>query len=694
MSINLIPTSPYYITHNKYRKDIDGLRAIAVLSVVLFHAFPQLLRGGFVGVDVFFVISGFLISSIIFEQLERGSFSFIDFYSRRIKRIFPALLLVLSACLGFGWFSLLTDEYKQLGKHVAGGAGFVSNVLLWHESGYFDNNAYTKPLLHLWSLGIEEQFYIVWPVILWLAWKKRFNLLTITVIVLVSSFILNLAKVNSNSVATFYLLPTRGWELLIGAVFAHWTLYPVKPDSWFAVRVCKLDGWLKRLIYSPAAAAAPAAGATLRDVMSVLGMVLLVMSFVAIYKERSFPGWWALLPTLGSVLIIAAGAQAWLNRTVLANKIMVWLGLISFPLYLWHWPLLSFARIIENATPSRWVRLAALAIAFVLAWLTYRFVEKPIRFGAQRRVVVIALVGLMLLVGAVGAVVYKLDGMEQRNPHLNEVVKPSGEWQYPGDMKKFDFKGSTFYYKNSSLKTATLFIGDSNIAQYYVRADELIKTKPDTTNSMVFSTGGTCAPIKHVHISNYKHCVTLLQDSLDYAISSKNITTVVIGGYWVQYLSNEANSYFKNNDDDKEFIQKENNAYKKAFIELDKYIKILKSADKNVILILQIPTGDELDPRDSVKRTLGDFPHMLKRRNKFVSVGELDEKYGHIKNSIIEVAKSNAIEFIDPMNYLCNSISCPSFDQDESPIYKDAAHLSPYFVRKNATFIDKTIAVP
>lgn len=252
---------------------------------------------------------------------------------------------------------------------------------------------------------------------------------------------------------------------------------------------------------------------------------------------------------------------------------MVWLGLISFPLYLWHWPLLSFARIIENTTPSRWVRLAAVAIAFVLAWLTYRFVEKPIRFGTQRRVVAIVLIGLMLLVGAVGAVVYKLDGLEKRNPHLNEVVKPSGEWQYPGDMKKFDFKGSTFYYKNSSLKTATLFIGDSNIAQYYVRADELIKTKPNTTNSMVFSTGGTCAPIKHVHISDYKHCVTLLQDSLDYAISSKNITTVVIGGYWVQYLSNEANSYFKNNDN-KEFIQKENNAYKKAFIELDKYINI------------------------------------------------------------------------------------------------------------------------
>jgi peptidoglycan/LPS O-acetylase OafA/YrhL len=158
-----------HLTHPKYRADIDGLRAIAVLSVVLFHAFPTLqlsifssltIAGGFIGVDIFFVISGFLISTIIFDNLARGSFSFLEFYSRRIKRIFPALLLVLITCFAFGWFALLADEYKQLGKHIAAGAGFVSNFVLWNESGYFDNSAETKPLLHLWTLGIEEQFYI------------------------------------------------------------------------------------------------------------------------------------------------------------------------------------------------------------------------------------------------------------------------------------------------------------------------------------------------------------------------------------------------------------------------------------------------------------------------------------------------------------------------------------------------------
>jgi peptidoglycan/LPS O-acetylase OafA/YrhL len=169
-----------HLSHPKYRADIDGLRAIAVLSVVGFHAFPAVLKGGFIGVDIFFVISGFLISTIMFENLQRNQFSFLEFYTRRILRIFPALLTILVACFAFGWFVLVTDEYTQLAKHIVGGAGFVSNFILWNESGYFDNSSDTKPLLHLWSLGIEEQFYIFYPVFLWLAWQRRINLLIAT----------------------------------------------------------------------------------------------------------------------------------------------------------------------------------------------------------------------------------------------------------------------------------------------------------------------------------------------------------------------------------------------------------------------------------------------------------------------------------------------------------------------------------
>lgn len=178
---------PAGLTHPRYHSEIDGLRAIAVLLVVIFHAFPGKLNGGFIGVDIFFVISGFLISSIILENLNNDTFSFTTFYGRRVRRIFPALSIVLIASLAFGWFELLPGEYKQLGKHIAGGASFLSNFILWGESGYFDNYE-TKPLLHLWSLGIEEQFYIIWPLFLFLMFKLRINLFAVIAVAALCSF--------------------------------------------------------------------------------------------------------------------------------------------------------------------------------------------------------------------------------------------------------------------------------------------------------------------------------------------------------------------------------------------------------------------------------------------------------------------------------------------------------------------------
>ncbi len=206
-----------------WRPDIDGLRALAVFAVFVFHAFPKVsvFKGGFVGVDVFFVISGFLISSIIYTQLAKGTFSFWGFYSRRIRRIYPVLLTVLAGCLGFGWFYLLADEYMQLGKHIAGGAGFVSNFVLFYEKGYFDNASATKPLLHLWSLGIEEQFYIFWPLILWLTWKLKKNaMFWVALAIAVVSMTMNLYWYKLNPSMDFFLPHTRVWELLCGAMLA------------------------------------------------------------------------------------------------------------------------------------------------------------------------------------------------------------------------------------------------------------------------------------------------------------------------------------------------------------------------------------------------------------------------------------------------------------------------------------------
>ena len=391
-------------SYPKYRSDIDGLRALAVLAVVAFHAFPTWVGGGFIGVDIFFVISGYLISAIIFENLASGTFSFSEFYARRIKRIFPSLILVMASCLFFGWFVLLADELNQLGKHVAGGAAFISNFLLWGEVGYFDNASDTKPLLHLWSLGVEEQFYIVWPLLLWFTWKQKFNLLTITLVITMASFILNLTGVKQDMVATFYLLPSRFWELLSGSLLAWFTL--CKRDAFIDIKD-KLDPFLHGIFYSDKK---KSDGQTLVNILSFVGLCLLLYGFWRIKNQFSFPGTWALVPVLGSLLIISAGNKAWINRIVLSHRLAVWFGLISFPLYLWHWPLLSFARIIEGGVPTLNVRIAAVGLSIFLAWLTVIFVEKPIRQGVSTGIFKITTLCILLFsIGFCGFMVAKAD---------------------------------------------------------------------------------------------------------------------------------------------------------------------------------------------------------------------------------------------------------------------------------------------
>jgi len=376
----------------KYRPDIDGLRGVAVTSVVAYHASPVLARGGFIGVDIFFVISGYLISTIILENLRRDRFSFFDFYARRIRRIFPALIVVLACCLIGGWFSLLATEYRQLGKHVAAGAGFVSNFALWNESGYFDSAAVTKPLLHLWSLGIEEQYYLVWPLLLWLCWRVHFSPLLAILAVGVLSFALNVSEVHSDIVAAFYSPQTRFWELSCGGCLACLTVFP-RPT-------------LERL------------RAVSTNFQAIAGCLLLVVGFMTISVTRSFPGWWALLPATGTLLTLAAGAESWLARRVLANSALVWVGLISYPLYLWHWPLLVFTRVagVSGADPPRWMRFFVVLLAVLLAWVTYELIERPIRFGARARATAVALLVAMTGCGLLGWQVAAHNGLESRAP--------------------------------------------------------------------------------------------------------------------------------------------------------------------------------------------------------------------------------------------------------------------------------------
>ncbi len=401
--------SPRIIRKSTYMSEIDGLRAFAVLSVVAFHAFPDLLKGGFIGVDVFFVISGFLITSHIFQNLIVGEFSFVDFYSRRIRRIFPALIIVMTCSLAFGWFVLLADEYAQMGKHIASGAGFILNFILVDEIGYFDNAAETKPMLHLWSLAVEEQFYIIWPLILWLAWKNQVNLLRITILVALISFIFSLRFMHSNPIENFFWPAGRFWELLSGSLLA-W-IFINKKRSLSKAKI-KIDNYLIKITKSKNFIAN---GNGVSNIISFLGFSLLIYGVTGINKELAYPSEWTLIPTSASILIISAGTNAWLNRVILMNPISVWFGLISYPLYLWHWPILSFTQIIKGETPNIGIRLSGVLLSILLAWLTYRFFENPIRRQFIRAPKAKHLIALIFIIGLFSFYVNKSDGIQTRS---------------------------------------------------------------------------------------------------------------------------------------------------------------------------------------------------------------------------------------------------------------------------------------
>jgi len=418
-----------------YRPDIDGLRAIAVLSVLAFHAFGEYVAGGFIGVDIFFVISGYLITSILLNDLQCGQFSLGRFYGRRIRRIYPALLLVLLACLVMGWQVLLAGEYAELGQLVAAGAGFIANLMLWLQSGYFDTHADAKPLLHLWSLGIEEQFYIFWPIGLWLVHRAgshgarggRLALVArVATMLLLISFVWNIACVASDPVGTFYLPQTRVWELLVG--------------GWLAIRLiikgfeAPTEQLISRTIGRPIARPIdPLNNGKFKNLAACLGLGLLLTGASLVDKNSQFPGWWAALPTLGTALLIASDT-AWINRKVLSHPLMVGIGLISYPLYLWHWPLLSFGRIIHNGEMPAAERLALMAVAFLLSYATYRLFEQKLRHGGRK--ITTTLFVAICLVGLTGWNIHQREGLDFR--YRNLVTQPA---QMVRDFTRWEDKG-------------------------------------------------------------------------------------------------------------------------------------------------------------------------------------------------------------------------------------------------------------
>lgn len=494
---------------DRYRPDIDGLRAIAVMLVVNFHAFPEAMPGGFIGVDIFFVISGFLITGIIARELDRQRFSLLAFYNRRIRRIFPALIVVLGASLVLGWLWMLPAAYAQLSADVFSSAAFFANIALLLQSGYFDIESARKPLLHLWSLGIEEQFYLFWPLILMLAARLRLSLLTAASVIGLASFVLNVTLIGSSPVATFYLPFTRAWELLAGATLA-----------------C---GWGQISQTSRAS-----------NLRASVGLVLIAAAAGVLDTHRAFPGWWAVLPVVGAALLLSAPA-AWGCRHVLTSRPLVWTGLISYPLYLWHWPLLVFFAIIKFAPLTLLERGLIVGLSFALAWFTYRFVESPFRFGRPIPLKIAALSGGMVVIAAAGGVIVEGRGFDFRLPPeiraLANVPEQASQWRVHECM--LDLSHETSFADgcvDRDRRPLVLVWGDSTAGALM---PGLRKAQETRNFGIAQFTSSSCIPALNTDVAGVPRCRAINDKVLSLARAIKP-EIVLLHGTWDRNLDGVA----------------------------------------------------------------------------------------------------------------------------------------------------------
>lgn len=629
----------------KYRPDIDGLRAIAVLLVIAYHAFPLKFKGGFIGVDIFFVISGYLITNILFISLKQDKFSFLEFYRRRINRIFPSLILVLISCLAIGWFVLFQDEYKQLGSHVRGATQFISNLILWKESGYFDNTSDTKPLLHLWSLGIEEQFYIIWPLLLWIALKLKFNWLVLCVLGAIISFKFYLNYIHSDSIAAFYFPQTRFWELLIGSILAYLSSsqQSILANRWHMIQ-------------------------------SILGAILIVAGVLFISKENYFYVVWLLVPVLGVSLIISAGPHTWLNQRIFSNSILVWFGLISFPLYLWHWPILSFTRIVVGGTPSNTVQIIAILLSVFLAGLSYFLLEKPIRFGQDNKAKTMTLVLIMLLIGITGYEIDTYNGIQDR-----PIAKNALDFNYKrpilGSLACKDTTALTYLSKldidfclvNNNGKFDSAIIGDSHAEDKF---HGLIKN--DKRHNWILLANNSCPPTYGISVELGKsNCRYKFTHLLNWIINEPKIKTVALSFYGNYFLTtNYAADHLKLNIGPNSTKITSSNGYKsrtETFEQgLNDTIQLLQRANKQVILFVDVP---ELPffPKDCFRNPLLNCT----LRKKEVELRQYEQRQMIQR---LKAHNSNLLIF-DPIQLFCKGAECTYYNH-EAILYRDSHHLT------------------
>jgi peptidoglycan/LPS O-acetylase OafA/YrhL len=495
------------VSGTKYRPDIDGLRALAVLPVILFHADFMVFSGGFVGVDVFFVISGYLITAILYREVQAGTYTLAGFYDRRIRRILPALFFMLAVTLIAGLFILLPRELAELGQSSIATALFSSNIFFYLQSGYFDAAASTKPLLHTWSLAVEEQYYIFFPVALYLIhrWFPRF-VVTAMVAGALISLVLSIALLDRAQSATFYMLPTRAWELFAGGLVT-------------------LIAWR------------PAAG---RNAIAFVGLGMILVAIFGYDEAMPFPGAAALLPVVGSAAIIFAGEGTLVGR-MLALGPLRGIGLISYSLYLWHWPVIVYARFLYGPELRTGAAIICLAVSFGMAWLSWSYVERPFRrsHGAGHSPRKSLIAGGASIAIACGISLLLLSGLPARLPA--QAITVAAAAPIPGAPLPHCFAqpGSKptigDCLDNVPGRATVVLWGDSHALQFL---DALQTVAEPRQMSVRLAGRASCMPLVDVRFTRGDRedpdCAAFNAMVLERIATDPQIRTVVLSGRWAR----------------------------------------------------------------------------------------------------------------------------------------------------------------
>jgi peptidoglycan/LPS O-acetylase OafA/YrhL len=628
-----------------YRPEIDGLRALAVIPVILFHAGFELFSGGFVGVDVFFVISGYLITTILIQDLNSQKFSFISFYERRARRILPALFFVMLVCIPFAWLWMLPSQMKDFSQSLVATSLFASNILFWRESGYFAAASEEKPLLHTWSLAVEEQYYLLFPLFFFLAWRFEKNrVLWIVVIIAVMSFLLSEWGWRNQPIANFYLAPTRAWELLSGSIAAF---------------ILQQSTLRKNNLYA------------------LIGLIAILLSIFIYDHNTPVPSIYALAPVLGTMLVVLFADQKTIVGRLLGTRAIVAIGLISYSAYLWHQPLFAFAKLRLDESPTSSLMIALSFASFVLAYLTWRYIETPCRYQVTKPLFIsLTLIPLFVVTG-VGITGHISNGFQNRIPGWSELAKVptvNTTFCHNDGRRTLQQQLDNDYCLLGEGYVEFAIIGDSHAGALFDAAHDLLTTKGA---SAIAVSGAFCAPLLNGFEAG-RNCRETIETAMLHAMSSKTISTVILAAEWANYT----NGYRRNNkprnwtDNQGRAVTPLDNIaiFSRSFEET---INQFSNSNKQIIIVMPVPEF-RYSPYNFVGKWALLNASDISTATRVLPKMKVIDYEKRNKNVIKQFNKtqSNNVKYVEVSDLFCHKGICSPVSKDGDLLYSDDNHVN------------------